>query len=488
MARASADGVEGRWSKSIRGDQIVKQRSDRFYRIDRASAFVPGLIHYIHQKYRNYLQSLLQYPNMIKHTISKTTPGEQTLLITVDEQFIAPYKQSVIKRLKKNLKVDGFRPGNVPDNIAERELGEAKVQAEVLQEVLMHAYSKIIREAKIDTVASPQINLKKFVPYNELEFEAVVAIMPDIKINIKQLKVKKTSVKVDQKEIDSTLQNLATQSATKTDSKSGIKTGDEVKFDFSGVRQGKPVEGASATNHKMIIGEGSFIPGFEENMLGLKKDDKKTFTVKFPKEYHAKDLADKDVDFSVEIKEIKSVDQPKIDDAWAKTVGPVQNLKELKTEIEKSLMQTKQADADKEFENAVLEAAISQAKITAPASLVSEQTARLRSETEENLKNSGLDLEKYLQLQGQKPADFEAQITTEAEKRVKLGLVLRSIIEQEKITVTETEIDNELARMKTQYTDPKMQEELTHGHFRDDLKNHLLTQKAIAVLATAATQ
>lgn len=425
---------------------------------------------------------------MIKHTISKTTPGEKTLLITVDEQFIAPYKQSVIKRLKKNLKVDGFRPGNVPDNIAERELGEAKVQAEVLQEVLMHAYSKIIREAKIDTVASPQINLKKFVPYNELEFEAVVAIMPDIKINLKQLKVKKTSVKVDQKEIDSTLQNLATQSATKTDSKSGIKNGDEVKFDFKGVRQGKPVEGASATNHKMIIGEGSFIPGFEENMLGLKKDDKKTFTVKFPKEYHAKDLADKDVDFSVEIKEIKSVDQPKIDDAWAKTVGPVQNLKELKTEIEKSLMQTKQADADKEFENAVLEAAISQAKITAPTSLVSEQTARLRSETEENLKNSGLDLEKYLQLQGQKPADFEAQITTEAEKRVKLGLVLRSIIEQEKITVTETEIDNELARMKTQYTDPKMQEELTHGHFRDDLKNHLLTQKAIAVLATAATQ
>ncbi len=425
---------------------------------------------------------------MIKHTITNNKKSEQTILISVDEQFINPYRQSVLKRLKKNLKVDGFRPGNVPDKIAERELGEAKVQAEVLEEVIMHAYSKVVREAKIETVASPQISLKKFVPYSELEFEAVVAIMPDFKLDLKKLKVKKPEVKIDKKEIEETLQNLALQSAKKVDSTKAIKKSDEVKFDFEGVREGKPVEGTSAKNHIMIIGEGSFIPGFEEEMIGLKKGDKKTFTIRFPKEYHAKDLADKKVEFSINIVDVKSVEKPKVDDAWAKTVGPVNNLSELKTEIEKSLVQNKQAETDKQFENEVLELAIKQANIDAPQSLVSEQANRLRQETEDNLKNSGLDLEKYLQLQGQKPQDFELQLKNEAEKRVKLGIILRSVIGNENIQISEQEIESELARMKTQYTDPKMQEELTHDHFKEDLKNHLLTQKAISILTTAATK
>ncbi len=424
---------------------------------------------------------------MIKHTITNKTKSEQTLLITADEQFIKPYKQAVLKRLKKNLKVDGFRPGNVPDKIAEREIGEAQVQAEVLQEVIMHAFTKIVRENDIETVASPQINLKKFVPYSDLEFEAVVAVMPAIKLDLKKIKVSKPKVVVDKKEVEETLQNFATQSAKKEESKEGIKNTDEVKFDFEGVREGKPVEGAAATNHVMTIGSGSFIPGFEDNMLGLKKGDKKTFTVKFPKDYHAKDLANKDVEFSVNIVEVKTVQQPKIDDEWAKTVGPVQDLKGLKAEIEKSILQNKQAEADKQYENSVLDAVIKQANIEAPAGLVGEQTDKLRNETTENLKNSGLDLEKYLQLQGQKPEDFETQLKAEAEKRVKLGLVLRSVIENEKISVTDSEIDAELAKLKTQYSDPKMQEELTHDHFRDDLKNHLLTTKAIAAISQAAS-
>jgi len=425
---------------------------------------------------------------MITHKLSKTSKAENTILINADEEFMKPYKQSVLKRLKKDLKVDGFRPGNVPDKIAERELGEARVQAEVLEEVIMHAYSRAVRELKLDTIAAPKISLKKFVPYTELEFEAEAPIMPDITLDLAKLSVKKPTLKVDDKEITETLENLRKQSAAKKDSKAGIKNGDEVKFDFSGVREGKPVEGAAATGHVMTIGEGSFIPGFEDNMLGLKTGETKTFTVTFPKEYHAEDLAGKDVEFTITIHTISSVDLPKLDNAWAKTVGPVQTLAELKAEVKNSLMQNKQTEANKEIENKVLESAIAQAKFDAPASLIEEQVSKLRSETEENLKNSGLDLEKYLQLQGQKPQAFEAQLKVEAEKRIKLGLVLRSVIETQKITVSEPEIDAELEHMRTHYTDPKLQEELTHNHFRDDLRNHLLTTKAIKVLTDAAVK
>ena len=423
---------------------------------------------------------------MIKHTITNKAKNEQTLLITVDEQFITPYKQSVLKRLKKGLKVDGFRPGNVPDNIAERELGEARVQAEVLEEVIMHAYSKIIREAKIETVASPQINLKKFVPYSELEFEAVVAVMPDIKIDLTKLNLKKPKVEVTSKEINDTLQNLADKTAAKKDSKSAIKKGDEVSFDFVGTKDGKAVEGASAKGHVLVIGEGSFIPGFEDNLIGLKTGDEKSFEVTFPKDYHAKELANQKVTFKVKINKVQTLSKTKIDDAWAKTVGPVNNLKELKAEVEKTLIQQKQADADKAYENQVLEKAIELAKLEAPESLVSEQMLRMRNETEENLKNSGLDLQKYLQLQNQKPEDFEAQLKVESEKRVKLGLVLRYIIESQKIELSDAEVENELSKLSAQYTDPKMQEELTHDHFKQDLRNHLLTQKAVTVLIDAA--
>lgn len=424
---------------------------------------------------------------MIKVT-TKKAPSTVTLSITVDEEFIAPYKQAVLKRLKKDLKVSGFRPGMAPDNIAERELGEERVQAEVLEEVIMHAYTRAVRDEKLETVASPKISLKKFVPYTALEFEAEAPIMPKISLDLTKLKVKKPEAKVDPKEVTETLEGLQKQAAVKTEKTTKIVNGDEVTFDFSGVREGKPVEGASATNHLLVVGSKQFIPGFEENLVGLKTGDKKKFTVTFPKDYHAKDLAGKDVEFSVTINKVTGVDLPKMDDEWAKTVGPVKDLAELKKDIEQTLLSQKQGEAVKGYENEVLEAVTKLAKFEVPAGLVEEQANRLRTETDENLKNSGLDIDKYLEIQKRSKEDFEKELNGEAEKRVKLGLVLRHIIEAEKITVSDSEVTAEIEHLKEHYTDPKMLEELTHDHFKDDVRNHLLTTKAVAVLVAAASK
>lgn len=256
---------------------------------------------------------------MIKVT-TKKAPSQVILTISIDEQFIAPYKQAVLKRLKKDLKVAGFRPGMAPDNLAEKELGEARVQADVLDEVIMHAYSRAVRDEKLETIASPKITLKKFVPYTDLEFEAEAPIMPKISFDLTKLKIKPIEAKVDKKEVEETLQAMQKQAAKKSEKKGAIANGDEVTFDFSGVREGKPVEGATATNHVLVIGSKQFIPGFEDNLVGLKKGDSKKFTVTFPKEYHAKDLAGKDVEFSVTIHKIEQIELPNMDDAWAKTM------------------------------------------------------------------------------------------------------------------------------------------------------------------------
>lgn len=424
---------------------------------------------------------------MIKVT-TKKAPSTVTLSISVDEEFIAPYKQAVLKRLKKDLKVSGFRPGMAPDNIAERELGEERVQAEVLEEVIMHAYTRGVRDEKLETVASPKISLKKFVPYTALEFEAEAPIMPKIALELTKLKVKKPEAKVDPKEVTETLEGLQKQSAVKTEKTTKIVNGDEVTFDFTGIREGKPVEGASATNHLLVVGSKQFIPGFEENLVGLKIGDKKKFIVTFPKDYHAKDLAGKDVEFSVAINKVTGVDLPKMDDAWAQSVGPVKNLAELKKDIEQTLLSQKQGEAIKGYENEVLEATTKLAKFEVPKGLVEEQATRLRAETDENLKNSGLDIEKYLEIQKRSKEDFEKELHNEAEKRVKLGLILRHIIESEKITVSEEETDSEILRFKEQYSDPKMLEHIEHDHFRDDVRNQLLTTKAVAVLVVAASK
>ncbi len=426
---------------------------------------------------------------MIKSTLKKTS-GSVTFTITVDEAFINPYKTAVLKRLKKDLKVDGFRPGQAPDHIAIRELGEDRVQAEVLQEVIGMAYANQLREHKdLETLANPEVEIKKFVPYTELEFEATAPLMPEIGFDYSKLKVKKPEVKITEKQVDDAIEVLRKQMATRVATNKPIKNGDEVRFDFEGTRAGKPVEGASATNHTMVVGEGSFIPGFEENLIGLKDKDEKTFDVTFPKDYHAKDLQGAKVTFKVKINSVYDVSMPKVDDDFAMRAGNKKTVKDLREDIQKVLGEQEEEKTRKDYENKILKAIMDKVKFELPKELVNQQKHQLEHEVEENLQNSGLDLKKYLEIQKRTADDFDKEMTDEASKRVRGALILRDVIEKQKIVVGDTEVDQEIARMRELYkSDPKIQEELGHDHFQADLRNHLLTQKAMAYLVEQASK
>ena len=420
---------------------------------------------------------------MIKSTIKKEK-ASATLTIVADEKFIAPFKQAVLKKLKKNLKVDGFRPGNVPDAIAVRELGDNVVQAEVAQEVMERALDNQLRENKLSILGNPSVELKKFVPYSEIEFIAKFPIMPEIKFDYSKVKVKKPETKIDEKRIDEAVEVLRKQMAKKSPTDKAIKNGNEIVFDFEGKREGKPLEGAAATNHTMVVGDKTFIPGFEENLVGLKKGDEKTFKVTFPKDYHAKDLQSAKVEFSVKIKDVYNVELPEVNDEFAKNMSAKSNVEEMRKDIAKVLEEREQEEADKAYNNQVIDEVIKNAKFDIPEQLIKDQTNQLESEMIKNLHNSGLDKEKYLKMYNKSEADLEKEIGTEAEKRVKAALIMKDLISKYTLQVSELELDQEIAKMAEQYkSDPKIQEELTHGHFRDDLRNHLLTQKAVSKLA-----
>ena len=425
---------------------------------------------------------------MIKSTIKKDK-ASVTLTITTDGQFIDPYKQAVLKRLKKDLKVDGFRPGHAPDNIVVRELGEARVQAEVLEEVIEHAFTNQSREQKIEALGSPSIQLKKFVPYTELEFTAEVPVMPEIKFDYSKLKVKKEKVKIEPAKVDEAIETLRKQMAKRVATNKPIKKGDEISFDFEGKRDGKPVEGASAKNHTMTVGEGTFIPGFEENLIGLKDKEDKTFTVTFPKDYHSKDLQGAKVEFSVKINSVYDVELPEVNAEFAKTVGGKATVKDLKEDVEKVLTEQEQEQADKHYENQLIEEMLNKVKFDVPEQLIADQVAQLESEMDKNLHNAGLDRKKYMEMQKRTEDDLKKEVNAEADRRVRGALLLRDVIKRYDIAVSEIELEQEIAKMAEQYkSDPKIQEELTHDHFKEDLRNHLLTRKAVAKLTEFASK
>ena len=419
---------------------------------------------------------------MNTHKITKQTATEAEIKITVDAEQLDPIKLEIINHLKKDLKVAGFRPGKVPANIAERHLDSSVLQTEVLERIIARTYGKAIMEENLQALSNPKIEIKKFVPFTELEYVARVALMPKIDFDFKKLRVKEKVEKLDEKEVDKAIENLRAQTASKKPSKSAIVDGDEVKIDYEGIREGKPVEGAAAENQQLKVGAGQFIPGFEENLVGLKTGDKKEFEVTFPKDYRATDLAGKKVTFKIKVNEVNKVELPKLDDEWAKSVGPFKSIKELREDAAKRLADEHTRAQAQAYENSVIDEAIKKAKFEVPGILVEEQRHRLEHEMQDNLKNSGLDVEKYLALSGKDQKTFEAELNEEASRRVKMALLVRHVVEAEQLNVTNEEIEMMLAQLKQSYTDPHMLEELTHDHFREDVANHIMSTKAIEKL------
>jgi trigger factor len=233
--------------------------------------------------------------------LSHPSDTEAKLVVTADESTLAPIKQHVLRDLSGEVKVAGFRAGKVPLELVEKHIDPNRLQTEFLEHAINHAYSQAVQQEKLRVVGQPEINIKKFVPFSQLEFEATMAVVGTIKLaNYKKLKAKRNEVKLADDDIASVLDNLRTRASNKQDVDRPAKDGDQIWIDFSGVdAKGKPVAGAEGKDYPLLLGSKSFIPGFEENLIGLKANDSKTFTLTFPKDYQVTALANRKVTFDV---------------------------------------------------------------------------------------------------------------------------------------------------------------------------------------------
>lgn len=426
---------------------------------------------------------LLQYVPM---TISRDNISDTTIKLTISGEAaeLGPIKEHVLREIAERSKttIPGFRKGKAPIAVLEKQLEPGLVQAEFLEHAVNDLYIKAAEQERLRAASQPKVEVKKFVPYDTLEFVAEVEVIGDIKLaDYTKVKVVKPEVKVTAKDVDGVLDQLASRAAEKKEVTRAAKDGDEVMIDFKGVdaKTKEPIAGADGTEYPLVIGSNSFIPGFEPELIGLKAGGEKTFDITFPKEYGVADLQNRKVNFAIKVHKVNAVTKPGLDDAFAKTVGPFKTLDELKADIKKQLIAEREQESERTYENELITKIAEGTKVAIPDSVIEEQLDRLETEEKQNLMYRGQTWEEHLKSEGVTEAEHREKNREPATLRVKAGLVLAEIAEKEGITIEPEELGIQIQALKKQYPDEQMQKQFDTPEGRRDVVSRMLSQKTI---------
>ncbi|MDB5161407.1 MAG: Trigger factor [Candidatus Saccharibacteria bacterium] len=426
----------------------------------------------------------------MKVTKSDNSATNVTIKVNGDATDLAPIKRHVISHFTDSVKVPGFRAGKAPLELVEKNVNQQLLIDEFMEHALNDLFRKAVDEQKLKPVGQPDVKLKKFVPYTELEFEATLDVLGPLTLpNYKTIKQTKPKVDVTAKDVNDVLDSLKKRVADRVEVARPAKEGDELIIDFAGKDdKGTAVAGADGKDFPLTLGSSTFIPGFEENLIGMKPGDKKDFTIKFPKDYGVGALQNKDVTFSVEVKTVSELAETKLDDAFAMKVGPFDSLKDLKEDIKKQVRSEKQAQADQQYENQLIKTITDKTKMEIPEVLIEDQLNRMEAQEKQNLVYRGTTWQEHLDQEGITEEQHRERHRPEAEERVKAGLALSEVSLKEGIDVTPEEIDLRIQILKGQYQDPTMMAELDSPANRQDIAARLLTEKTIAKLVGYASK
>ena len=423
-------------------------------------------------------------------TRTNNSSSNVALNISANAGDLAPIHHHVLGHFAKQVKVPGFRVGHAPANVIEKHVDQKALLDEFMEHALNDLYRRAVESEKIRPVGQPNVTVKKFVPFTNLEFEAQMDVIAPIKLaDYKKIKLPKPPVNIAVKEVNDVIKSLQQRMAERTPVERAAKAGDEVIIDFSGSdKDGKAVAGADGKDYPLLLGSNTFIPGFEDHLVGLKAGDSPEFTIKFPANYGVAALQSKEVTFKVDVKKVAELAEPKVDDGFAAKTGPFKNLAELKTDIKKQLSLERQQQADREFENQLVQAITAKSTVEAPKSLVDEQILRAEEEEKRNLTYRGQTWQEHLKEEGVTEEQHRERNRAQTEERVKAGLVLNEIAELEKIEVTPEELEVRLQILKGQYQDGAMQAELDKPENRQEIASRIMTEKTLQKLVEYASK
>lgn len=386
-------------------------------------------------------------------------------------------------KAQKNVKVDGFRKGKVPRNIFEKRFGKESLYPDAIDVVLPAAYTRALENNKLEPIVQPKIDVKE-IDENSVTILFTITTKPEVKVKkYTNLGVKKQTVKVTKKEIEDEIGKLVSNYADIVIKEGNAEEGDTVVIDFEGFKDGIAFDGGKGENYPLELGSNTFIPGFEEQLIGLKSGDEKDVNVTFPEDYHSEELKGAKVVFKVKVHEVKTKQLPKMDEEFFKDLGydNVENEEQLRDLIKVDLEAKKEYEVENKYVDDLLEEASKNTEVEIPTELVDEEVHRMIHQYEDNLKMQGITLEMFYQFTNSNEEALKEQMKGEAEKRVKYRFMLEEIISLEKIEVSDEEANKEAEELAKKYQMEKDEFIKQFGGL-DMIKYDLKMQKVIEIL------
>ena len=435
----------------------------------------------------------------MKYEIKKDK-ANVTLTIEVEPSEILNHKKKACEDFSNEIKIDGFRPGHAPMHVVEQYVDKNHILAHTYELAIQYSYADAVIKEKLQVVSHPKIVMKSDTKkdYSEggdangenFKFEAEVAIMPEVKLkDYKSIKVEKKEPKVEKKEIDETIEEMQKYFTTWSDTEREVAKGDRVEIDFEGFEpkekdekgERKVIPNTASKNHPVIVGEGSLVPGFEDNLIGMKKEETKEFTLKFPKDYHKKDFQGKEVLFKVTVRRIEEGKKPELNEELVeKITGKKLTVEEFKADIEGNIKAHKEEQSKQERENKYLEELLKTVDVEIPEALISEEVHFMIEDLQHDMEHRGIPFDKYLEQAKLTHEDLHKKYEAEAEKRVKLRMGITKVIELENIEVTDDEIKAEIEKLIEYYPEDqkkKIKKDLEGNEETNRMKNKMLLKK-----------
>ena len=415
----------------------------------------------------------------------KVEKSQVALTIEVGAAEFEAAIEKAYQKMRKKVNVPGFRPGKAPRKIIEGMYGAEVFFEEAINIAFPEAYEVAVKEQELQVVGYSTVEMVGDCTKEGFTFKATTPVYPEGTLGAyKGLSAPKDEVKVTAADVDERLKQLSDRNTRLVSVEREAKEGDTAVIDFEGFLNGEPFDGGKGENHSLELGSHSFVPGFEEQVIGMKAGDEKDIDITFPEDYHA-DLAGKAVVFKVKVHEVKEKEVPEMDDEFAKDVSEFDTLKELKADLKKKITEERQKDADRAFEDALMEQVAANITADVPDAMIETQARQFLDNFKMQIAQSGIPYDQYMKMTGMDEAQLLADAKEPAERQVRMDLAVAAIIKAENLDATDEEVEAEFKRLAEQYG---MELDMVKKYLQaDQVKDQLISQKAVAVVVDSAT-
>ena len=424
------------------------------------------------------------------YEIKKLPKSQVEISVTIPFAELKPFIDQAVEKLSQQTKIEGFRPGKVPFEILKKRIGEMKILEEGAALAVEKSYIEIATKEKLEPLGSPKIDFEKLAPANDFVYKATVNLIPEVKIgDYKSVKVKEKEIRVSDEDINKIIEEVRNQKANEVLEDKPAEKGDRVEIDFDIFRDNVPIDGGAQKKYPLIIGSNMFIPGFEDNLIGLKANEEKEFELKFPEKYHNANLAGKPAKFKVKVLAVYKRTLPELNDEFAKSLG-IETIAKLKEQVHHNVEHEEHHKEEERVEIEMLEKLIDKSQFgELPDILITAEVNKMLQELESNITRQGLKFDDYLKHLNKTTEQMKLEFVPQAIKRVIGALLTRAIFLQEKMEIPESEVDQEIeaaGKMYQQY--PDMLKNLKTPEYRDYIRNMIGNRKVMDFLKSICVE